>query len=67
VLAAWAYNVAMLPEILPRNPKPAPPVMFESPQFQQPGQKNERSPARREPAPETASSGENSPPGKPKG
>ena len=25
VLAAWAYNVAMLPEILPRNPKPAPP------------------------------------------
>ena len=23
VLAAWAYNVAMLPEILPRDPKPA--------------------------------------------
>ena len=22
MLAAWAYNVAMLPEILPRNPKP---------------------------------------------
>ena len=40
VLAAWAYNVAMLPEILPRNPKPAPPAMFESPQFQQPGEKN---------------------------
>ena len=25
VLAAWAYNVAMLPEILPRDPKPAEP------------------------------------------
>jgi carboxypeptidase Q len=67
VLAAWAYNVAMLPEILPRNPKPAPPGMFESPQFQQPGQKNDRSPARRAPAPATASSGESSLPRKPKG
>ncbi len=35
VLAAWAYNVAMLPEILPRDPKPAEPGMFESPEFQQ--------------------------------
>ena len=45
VLAAWAYNVAMLPEVLPRDPKPAPPGMFDSPQFQQPGEKNDRSPA----------------------
>jgi carboxypeptidase Q len=36
VLAAWAYNVAMLPEILPRDPKPAEPGMFESPEFRQP-------------------------------
>jgi hypothetical protein len=35
VLAAWAYNVAMLPECLPRNPKPAERGMFESPEFQQ--------------------------------
>ncbi len=35
VLAAWAYNVAMLPEILPRNPHPAEPGMFDSPEFQQ--------------------------------
>ena len=46
VLAAWAYNVAMLPEILPRNPKPAPPGMFDAPQFQQPGE----SPAHPRPA-----------------
>ena len=25
VLAAWAYNVAMLPDVLPRNPKPRQP------------------------------------------
>ena len=36
VLAAWAYNVAMLPECLARNPKPAPPGMFDSPEFRQP-------------------------------
>jgi Zn-dependent M28 family amino/carboxypeptidase len=35
VLAAWAYNVAMLPECLPRNPKPPERGMFESPEFQQ--------------------------------
>jgi carboxypeptidase Q len=35
VLAAWAYNVAMLPECLPRNPKPATPGMFDAPEFQQ--------------------------------
>ena len=35
VLAAWAYNVAMLPEVLPRNPKPAPPAMFDAPEFRQ--------------------------------
>jgi carboxypeptidase Q len=55
VLAAWAYNVAMLPEILPRNPKPAPPGMFQSPQFQQPEERPEASPTRRRPAPATAS------------
>ena len=36
VLAAWAYNVAMLPEVLPRDPKPAKPGMFDSPEFRQP-------------------------------
>ena len=36
VLAAWAYNVAMLPECLPRNPKPPEPGMFDSPEFRQP-------------------------------
>lgn len=36
VLAAWAYNVAMLPEILPRNPKPGGPAMFDAPEFRQP-------------------------------
>ncbi len=36
VLAAWAYNVAMLPEILPRNPKPAGPGLFDAPEFRQP-------------------------------
>ncbi len=35
VLAAWAYNVAMLPEILPRDPKPAGPGMFDAPEFRQ--------------------------------
>ncbi len=39
VLAAWAYNVAMLPEILPRNPKPPEPGMFDSPEFRQPAEK----------------------------
>jgi Zn-dependent M28 family amino/carboxypeptidase len=37
VLAAWAYNVAMLPDILPRDPGPRKPSMFEGPEFQQPG------------------------------
>jgi carboxypeptidase Q len=35
VLAAWAYSVAMLPEILPRDPKPAKPGIFDSPEFRQ--------------------------------
>jgi carboxypeptidase Q len=35
VLAAWAYNVAMLPEILPRDPKPRQPGMFDAPEFRQ--------------------------------
>ena len=54
VLAAWAYNVAMLPSILPRNPKPAPPSMFDAPPFQQPGERTESSPNGRKPAPATA-------------
>ena len=32
VLAAWAYNVAMLPDVLPRDPKPAEPNPFDDPQ-----------------------------------
>jgi len=36
VLAAWAYNVAMLPELLARDPKPRQPGMFDSPEFRQP-------------------------------
>ena len=36
VLAAWAYNVAMLPDVLPRDPKPRQPGMFDTPEFQQP-------------------------------
>jgi carboxypeptidase Q len=36
VLAAWAYNVAMLPEILPRNPHKPEPGIFDAPDFRQP-------------------------------
>ncbi|MFI5454107.1 MAG: M20/M25/M40 family metallo-hydrolase [Isosphaerales bacterium] len=36
VLAAWAYNLAMLPELLPRDPKPRQRGMFDSPEFRQP-------------------------------
>jgi carboxypeptidase Q len=36
VLATWAYNVAMLPECRPRDPKPPQRGMFEAPEFQQP-------------------------------
>jgi carboxypeptidase Q len=36
VLAAWAYNVAMLPSILPRDPKPPQRGMFDGPEFRQP-------------------------------
>jgi len=36
VLAAWAYNVAMLPELLPRNPNPPQRGIFDSPEFRQP-------------------------------
>jgi carboxypeptidase Q len=42
-LAAWAYNVAMLPEILPRNPKKPEPGMFDSPEFRQPRDEKPRS------------------------
>ena len=42
VLAAWAYNVAMLPDVLPRDPKPRQPGMFDAPEFRQPrDQKNQ--------------------------
>ena len=58
VLAAWAYNVAMLPHCLPRNPKPAPPGMFDAPQFQQPDQSPEHSPASGKPVAATVSPGE---------
>jgi hypothetical protein len=36
VLAAWAYNVAMLPERLPRDPKPPQRGLFDGREFQQP-------------------------------
>ncbi len=39
VLAAWAYSVAMLPEILPRNPKTPEPDMFDEPELRQPRDK----------------------------
>ena len=42
VLAAWAYNVAMLPEILPRDPKPRQPGMFDAPEFRQPRDQDDR-------------------------
>jgi hypothetical protein len=61
VLAAWAYNVAMLPHCLPRNPKPAPPGMFNGPQFQQPEEKTEPSSPDRKPVSATASAGQNAP------
>lgn len=35
VLAAWAYNVAMLSECLPRDTKPSTPSMFDAPEFRQ--------------------------------
>src|SRR5262249_55091117 len=36
VLATWAYNVAMLSEILPRDPKPPQRGLFDSPESRQP-------------------------------
>jgi hypothetical protein len=36
VLASWAYNVAMLPDFLPRNPKTPPKSRFDTPEFKQP-------------------------------
>jgi carboxypeptidase Q len=48
VLAAWAYNVAMLPDVLPRDPKPARPGMFDSPEFRQP---RDQKPKSEEPKP----------------
>jgi hypothetical protein len=43
VLAAWAYNVAMLPEVLPRDPKPPRPGMFDTPEFRQPREEKPKS------------------------
>jgi hypothetical protein len=48
VLSAWAYNVAMLPELLPRNPKPPQPGLFDAPEFRQPREGN---PSSEEPRP----------------
>ncbi len=41
VLAAWAYGVAMLPEILPRDPNPSKSSMFDSPEFRQRREKSD--------------------------
>ena len=49
VLAAWAYNVAMLPDILPRDPKPP-----DSPACSTPP--SSASPATRSPSPKSPSS-----------
>jgi carboxypeptidase Q len=49
VLASWAYNVAMLPEVLPRDPKPSRPGMFDSPEFQQPRDQKSKSEEPRKP------------------
>ena len=51
VLAAWAYNVAMLPEILPRDPKPAQPASSTSPSSGRSGSRSPspKSPSRKEP------------------
>jgi hypothetical protein len=46
VLAAWAYNVAMLPECLPRDPKPAQRGIFDTPEFRQ---QREEKPKSKEP------------------
>lgn len=54
VLAAWAYNVAMLPELLPRDPKPFKPSMFDTPMFQQP---TEATPTKPDAKPASAASG----------
>jgi hypothetical protein len=43
VLAAWAYNVSMLPELLPRDPKPRQPGMFDTPEFRQPREERPKS------------------------
>lgn len=40
VLAAWAYNVAMLPDLLPRDPKPPKPAVFDAKDFQQPAEES---------------------------
>ena len=49
VLAAWAYNVAMLPDVLPRDPKPPEPGMFDSPEFRQPRDQKPKSEEPRKP------------------
>jgi carboxypeptidase Q len=50
VLAAWAYNVAMLPDLLPRNPKPASPGMFDTPEFRQRRDEKPKSEDNRQPS-----------------
>jgi len=51
VLAAWAYNVAMLPDILPRNPKQPPKSRFETPEFKQPKDGKDQAKVKSEPKP----------------
>jgi hypothetical protein len=50
VLAAWAYNVAMLPEILPRDPKPPQHGLFDTPEFRQPRDEKPKSEDAKQPS-----------------
>jgi hypothetical protein len=43
LLAAFAYNVAMLPDCLPRNPKPPQRSLFDTPEFRQPHEQKPKS------------------------
>jgi carboxypeptidase Q len=43
VLAAWAYNVSMLPDLLARDPKPPQRALFDNPEFQQPRDRKPKS------------------------
>ena len=58
VLAAWAYNVAMLPSVLPRDPKPAPSGMFDTPEFRQPRDQKPKSEEPKRPGPQARATAE---------